>query len=391
MTYQTALIGIGGQGKAHARLMTELTQEGVLQCIAFAEPNIEANRETADMLVAIGAEHYTDYKEMLADHPRLDFVSICTPIALHKPMSIYAMEKGVHVLTEKPPAVTIQDIDAMIETSKKTGKHCGVFFQNTSPRSFRLMLQKLQENVIGEIKSVTGVGLWHRTDEYYQRTPWAGKLTHNGQYVLDGTINNPLAHLLNNSLIAAGKGDAVAAMPTAVQAELYHGHEIESEDTSCVRIRTRNHVDVFFYATLCHSASRTPYIIVEGSKGRMNWNYKNQLVVSGPDGEDQMYEFDPEPNLRNMYTNFVDVLQHPGTPLYSSIESCRSFVLASNGAFESSKQVYPLPADSWAEIAPLLTRASEEGLLLSELELPWAVRTEPFDLSQYSQFGLYLS
>jgi predicted dehydrogenase len=373
-------------------MMTTLAEEGALEFVAFAEPYVnDLNRASYDKLISIGAKHYEDYQEMLKRHPEIDFVTICTPIPLHKPMSIYAMEQGFHVLTEKPPAVTIQDIDAMIETSRKTGKRCAVFFQMTSEKAFHLLNDKLRAGTIGDVVSVTGVGMWQRTDEYYQRTPWAGQLLHKGEYVLDGTINNPFAHLLNNCLIAAGSGDPGRAAPVRVQAELYRGHDIPAEDTSCVRIEAANGVEIRFYATLCHERSDTPYIIVRGSAGTIRWNYDGSLAITGRDGREEFIEIGKQDLHRAMYTNFIHSISDGQTEPFSPIASCRSFVLAANGAFESSRQTYPLPAESWKELPELFRRAAESGKLFSELGVPWGVATEPFDLKDYRQFRLYKS
>ena len=103
-----AIIGIGGFGSVHTRIIEQLSASGEIRCVAFAEMNMEKWKKEYETLTALGAIHYEDYKEMLAKHPEIEFVVIATPIALHKPMSIYAMEQGFHVLTEKPPAVTVK-------------------------------------------------------------------------------------------------------------------------------------------------------------------------------------------------------------------------------------------------------------------------------------------
>jgi predicted dehydrogenase len=393
--YKAALIGIGGFGKNHTKQMTELSAEGRLQCVAFAEPNPEVNRPFYDSLIGIGAKPYTDYREMIQAHPELDFVAIATPIALHKPMCIYAMEHGMHALTEKPPAVTVQDVEEMAEVSRRTGKLCAVSFQMTGIHAFRKLLELLQEGAVGELKQVTGTGLWHRTDEYYARTAWAGKLVHSGQYVLDGTMNNPLSHLLNNCLFAAGLGDSAKAAPTSVQAELYHGHAIEAEDTSCVRIETACGVDVRFYATLCHSSNDTPRLIAQGTAGKIVWDYGHRLRVVDAGGNEQMMEFPKEDLTRNMYLNLMEAIEAGESvdagqaKLFCPVNACRSFVLATNGAFESAKAIHPLPAEHWGRLSEAIARAAAEGKLFSELGEPWAVPSAPFALDGYRRFSMF--
>ncbi|WP_238403330.1 Gfo/Idh/MocA family protein [Paenibacillus mesophilus] len=397
---RSAIIGIGGFGAQHVRVMTELAKEGLLQIVAFADVRAEAYAEEYAKLTSFGAAHYSDYEQMLSEHPEIDFVAIATPIAAHKPMCVRVMQLGFHVIVEKPPAVTIQDLDEMIAAQRATGKLCQVNFQNTSGRAFREMLGQLESGAIGQVTHVTGVGMWKRLRSYYERTRWAGKLLCDGQYVLDGTFNNPLAHLLNNCLIAAGSGDAYRAEPNSVQAELYHVNDIEGDDVSVLRIGTATGVQVHFYAMLAHHDSEVPFISVKGTEGEARWNYQNKLTIAGRDGEHSK-SFGNENLVRNMYLNLMQAISGGGEPLYSPIEACRSFVLASNGAYESSGAVRPIPMEYVVEqaeenttvrllpgLSDVMKDAAEQGKLYSEYGLPWATSTKPFKLDGYSRFEL---
>lgn len=402
MIPKVGLIGISGFGATHGRVILNLSDRKDLECDAFADIKVDPNDPIYRGLVSNGAKYYKDYKDMLDNHRDLDFVVIATPIPLHKPMAVYVLNKGFNVLLEKPPAVTIQDLDAIIKAKQDSGKLCAVDFQNTSHKSFIQLNDILCEGKLGNIKRVVGVGMWKRTDDYYGRTSWAGKLVHNGEYVLDGTINNPLAHLLNNCLIVAGRGDAKKAVPKEVQAELYKGHKIEAEDTSCVRIYTENGVEVLFYATLCHTSNDTPYIIVYGEKGKAIWTYDNDLNIEYEDGTKESFSYEKEPLIENMYYNLIDVIKGEESKLLSSIEDCRSFMLASNGAFESSGRTFQIPdeyiirkeengtiATYIKDIEKIIKKASQSGKLFSELPVEWAVRTKPFSLEGYKEFNLF--
>ena len=68
-----------------------------------------------------GVHTYTDYKEML-DKEALDAVSICTYNRQHAAPAIYALEKGVNVLLEKPMCVTVEEAADIIRAEKKSGK-----------------------------------------------------------------------------------------------------------------------------------------------------------------------------------------------------------------------------------------------------------------------------
>lgn len=61
---------------------------------------------------------YVDFSRMLAEE-NLDFVDICSPPRTHFPLSIQAMEAGLHVLMEKPMALSVSEANKMISISKK--------------------------------------------------------------------------------------------------------------------------------------------------------------------------------------------------------------------------------------------------------------------------------
>jgi predicted dehydrogenase len=65
-----------------------------------------------------------DYREILAD-PEIEAVHVCTPNALHAPVSIAAMQAGKHVLCEKPLAMSAAEARQMLEVARQTGVvHC---------------------------------------------------------------------------------------------------------------------------------------------------------------------------------------------------------------------------------------------------------------------------
>jgi predicted dehydrogenase len=79
-----------------------------------------------DLAARMGATYepekiYLDYDEMLAD-PDLEAVIIATSDAFHVPAAIRALEAGKHVLCEKPIGTGVEEVEALAETIRKTGK-----------------------------------------------------------------------------------------------------------------------------------------------------------------------------------------------------------------------------------------------------------------------------
>ena len=77
----------------------------------------------------IGAAHaVTDYRA-ITENPDIGIVHICTPNHLHHAIVMQSAEAGKHVITEKPPAMSLRETDEMIETCRKAKVKFGCFVQ----------------------------------------------------------------------------------------------------------------------------------------------------------------------------------------------------------------------------------------------------------------------
>jgi len=99
----------------------------------------------------------TNWRDMLADD-KLDAVCICTPNNLHAAMAIEAMRAGKHVLLEYPLAVSIEEIDTLLETVEQAGMllHLGL---TTRHEPQQLAVRKLLPE-LGGIVEVHGTLAW---------------------------------------------------------------------------------------------------------------------------------------------------------------------------------------------------------------------------------------
>jgi predicted dehydrogenase len=109
-------IGVVGLGIGRQHLQCLARREDVT-IAAICDVMEEAAREQAE---AYQSTAYTDYNAMLAE-ANLDAVSLCTPPALHAPMTEAAAAAGVHVLCEKPMAGTVGDCQRMIDAAEAAG------------------------------------------------------------------------------------------------------------------------------------------------------------------------------------------------------------------------------------------------------------------------------
>ena len=98
-----------------------------------------------------GCRWSTDFDDIL--DAGVDVVHLCLPHDLHPVMAIKAMKAGIHVLTEKPVATTLQDADAMIRTQQETGVKLGVIFQTRYTKSVE-KLKEMKFSILQEVKTV---------------------------------------------------------------------------------------------------------------------------------------------------------------------------------------------------------------------------------------------
>ena len=122
-----AVIGLGGLGKKH--LGNLLKMQDKVEIVALCD--VEKNKLLDGVSTNLGIikadtdfskyHFYTDAQELL-DKEDLDFVVCALPTYLHKKYAVMAMEKGVHVFSEKPMARWSEEAQEMIDISQKTGK-----------------------------------------------------------------------------------------------------------------------------------------------------------------------------------------------------------------------------------------------------------------------------
>ena len=112
---RVAAIGVGSLGRHHARNYAELAAEGRVEFVGICDIDAET---AARVAAAHGCASFTDWHELL---DKVDAVSIATPTETHCEIACAFLEKGVHVLVEKPIALTLDEADKMIAAATKSG------------------------------------------------------------------------------------------------------------------------------------------------------------------------------------------------------------------------------------------------------------------------------
>jgi predicted dehydrogenase len=112
---KTAVVGVGSLGQHHARNYAEIAQTGNIEFIGVCDAHQETARSVAEKN---DCEFFTDWRELL---DKVDAVSIVTPTETHAEIACAFLEKGIHVLVEKPIARSLEEVDSIIEAAEKSG------------------------------------------------------------------------------------------------------------------------------------------------------------------------------------------------------------------------------------------------------------------------------
>jgi predicted dehydrogenase len=394
---KVAMIGTGGYAYELIKRVWTLPDRYELVAVC-SNPNRRSAGKTA--CLEKGIDVYPDPDSMLdAVKGKAEVIIVPTPIHTHKALSMKCIDAGFDVFLEKPPVATIQDLDELDAYAAAKGKRVAVMFQSFFTTIMKDMKAVIASGKLGKVKRVRGIAAWIRTDDYYARG-WAGMLKEHDEWILDGTINNPLAHMLSNELNLACMEPGKIAEPVEVTAELYHGHDIQSEDTSSLRVMTAEGVEIIFNASLCPQGTIRyygPIIVVDCEKGKIEYEDFTKTQITYADGTKQ--QILDETEQRTYMLERLHECYLSGQDFDCSLAMCRPFTLTVNGAFESCGKVNSIAAEyimkselgdtiktSIKSIDEILAVAHNSGRLFSEIGNDWAVPSKPFNVENYTKF-----
>ncbi len=171
------IIGTGAIAGAHASAVAALGERSTLASAV----DVDADR-ARDFAERHGIPAWgTDLATALAGGPdgvgAPDLAHVCTPPGTHVPIAIQCLEAGTAVLLEKPPALSLAEVDRLLEVSEATGTPVSVVFQHrfgAGARRARRLLGSDAPEGLGRPLVATCETLWFRPDAYFE-VPWRGR------------------------------------------------------------------------------------------------------------------------------------------------------------------------------------------------------------------------
>ena len=251
MTVHLGILGAGNISQTHVRAASEIAGA---QVVAVCGQNVEKTRRLA---ASVGASAYEDLQAFL-DHKPMEVVLIGSPPGLHTEQGIEAARRGLHVLVEKPIAITTEQADALIAACEGAGVKLGVFFQDRVAADIDKLKTFIAAGKLGTPFLASARVKWHRPPEYYKASRWRGVWALEG----GGALMSQAIHTVD--LLLWMLGDVATVWAKALTA-LHDG--IEVEDTLVAALQFSGGA----IGTLEAATSVYP-------------GYPRRLEISGPEG-----------------------------------------------------------------------------------------------------------
>ena len=224
-----ALIGCGRISKNHIIAAKENKLEIVAVC-DIEEANMENTLKINDLEKNETIKRYTDYHIMLEEN-ELEMVSIATESGLHAQIALDCIEYGIHVIIEKPMAMSLRDADKIIALSEKKGVKVCACHQNRFNIAVQETRKALEQGRFGKLSHGSIHVRWNRNKNYYEQAPWRGTWENDG-----GALMNQCIHGID--LLRWMFGDEIDEV-YGVTRQQFHDY-LEAEDIGMAVVKFKN-------------------------------------------------------------------------------------------------------------------------------------------------------
>lgn len=186
---KVGIIGTGWIAESHIESYKNMPDVDIVAAADLIPGKAEAFMESYGVK---GVRFYPSHKEML-DNEELDAVSVCTYNRTHAECTIYALEKGVNVLLEKPMCVTLEEAVDICRAEKKSGKVLSIGFQPRGDENMKYIKRIIEAGELGDIYYIQTGGGRRRgipnSTFIEDKTAGLGALGDIGCYSLDMVLN----------------------------------------------------------------------------------------------------------------------------------------------------------------------------------------------------------
>jgi predicted dehydrogenase len=313
------MVGLGPGSQPHLKSLRDLSERVDLRWAVCRRPD---NADRAFLPPAV--EVTADLSRALSD-PEVDMAIAATPPATHLPIALECLQRGKHVLLEKPLEVSFERARELAALTARSSLSCGVVLQHRfRPGSVRLR-EILAAGMLGPVQAASVRVPWWRPQEYYDQ-PGRGTLQRDG----GGALLTQAIHSLDlfRSLVGVSAVEAAQVMTTSI-------HRMETEDYASALVRLGNGApgSVFATTAMYPGAAETIEIIgqlgvavLTGGDLKVSLRNGEQIAVKsegGTGGGANVMDF-PHDAHRALIEDFLAAIHEGRQPLVSAAEALES-------------------------------------------------------------------
>lgn len=258
MAVKSAIVGCGAISKVHAGGIAEAGASLIAVCDLLRE----RGEKICDRV-------YTDLDSML-NSEQIDVLHICLPHCLHVPVAIKALERGINVMLEKPPAMDISEYGLLKTALERSNASLCVCFQNRYNETTQKAVEIIKSGEYGKLLGARGIVTWQREGAYYSESKWRGKKKFEG----GGVLINQAIHTLDllNFLLGSPK-----CVKSAVNNFTHPDTDVEDNVSAVIDYPDSR---ALFFATTSFTSSPPAEITLSFEKANVTFDSKSLRVSS---------------------------------------------------------------------------------------------------------------
>ena len=166
---RVGFIGCGGNASGHIGRIIEMDETEVVALCDVSPESVARAKERNPAAAEVPT--FDDYSRML-EEVEMDAVEISTPHTLHFEQIMAALDKGLHVLSEKPMVCSVDHAHQVMAKAEASGKVLMISYQRHLMANFRFVRDKIAGGELGDIQFVQALqdqrwyegtmGLWRQ-------------------------------------------------------------------------------------------------------------------------------------------------------------------------------------------------------------------------------------
>ncbi len=260
-----AVVGFGLIGKRHATIING-HPDSALSSIVEVNPD-----KKKEALNTFNVAVYDSIDDLYVNSPETNVISICAPNHLHSTLAMQGLDKKMHVIIEKPMALSKAECEKIIFKSLNVSRHVFVVKQNRYSPPSKWLKEIVEKGFIGKTYMVQINCYWNRDERYYKNDDWKGNLIKDG-----GTLFTQFSHFIDIMYWTFGD---IKNIKTHF-ANFNHYSTTQFEDSGTVSFDFINGgMGCINFSTSCWDKNMESSITVIGEKGslKIGGQYMNEV------------------------------------------------------------------------------------------------------------------